>query len=101
MSSPTPFPAPPVAPPKPYLSFLACVHEQTVNLYLSGNPIGIIKDGIFAVHQYAVGDTVRPIRFSDLSHPVPYQSVDELKAALKDMIDLIDLPMPPKPENKS
>lgn len=96
--------APPVpAPTRPYVSFLACFHPDVTNLYVNGLPIGLIEGGAFKVHEYMVRGNPRPLRFHDLAHPVPFKTVEELKASLIAAIQAIQIeePRPDKPEAKS
>lgn len=39
-----------------YESFLICFHEQHTDVYRNGLPIGIIRNGVFEVHEHTMPD---------------------------------------------
>ena len=68
-----------------YFSFLIVQHPDHAALYLSGFPIGIIRDGVFTVHQVVTpSGNRRDITMHDLGNLVvggcPFATIDELRA---------------------
>lgn len=78
-----------------YCSFLICRHPGITNLYLNGQPIGVIRKGVFEVHHIGAHPIIpRPITPRDLAQPFPFSSIAEMKAAFHAAIDAIQIEEP-------
>lgn len=49
-----------------YKSFLICFHQDHTDVFLNGLPLGVIRKGRFAIHEYILpsGQT-KPVEISD------------------------------------
>lgn len=48
-----------------YTSFLVCIHDSIINLYVEGLPIGTIQNGKFQVHHLTLPDgTKKPVEIN-------------------------------------
>ncbi len=86
----------------PYCSFLICRHPGlgVTNLYLNGQPLGVIRNGTFAVHHLGMHPIIpRPITPRDLAQPFPFASIAEMRAAFHAAIDAIVIEEPAAPVN--
>jgi len=87
-----PFPPPaPTKPARPYVSFLVCIHADKTDVYFNGLPIGKVTSEAFVPQVYSMGKEERVIRLADLNNPCPFNTVAELKAALIDIVEKIEL----------
>lgn len=77
-----------------YYSFLVCAHPEHVDLYYCGMPLGSITAHGFELHQFlnSATGTRRPLTLDDLPHPCPFETVEELKTALREFVGAIQLP---------
>lgn len=84
-----------------YFSFLLCFHEKVTNVYYNGRPIGVISNGKFAVAEVIQRGVKRGVRLSDLLDPCPFENVEELKNAVIDAIQSIQLAPEPNIHEKN
>lgn len=51
-----------------YNSFLVCIRDTHVDVYQNGLPLGIVKDGVFQVHQRTLPDgTKQPVKIDTVA----------------------------------
>ncbi len=61
-----------------YFSFLICFHEDRTDVFLSGQPIGVIRDGKFSIHQIVTpSGNLRDTTMRDLGNQVVVGGVPE------------------------
>ncbi len=78
-----------------YFSFLICRHPKQIDIYYNGVPLGLIREGVFVPHQFKLLDgTGRSVGLNQLPEPCPFNSVDELKAELSQIVSTIQLAEP-------
>lgn len=77
-----------------YFSFLICFHPGHADIFLSGFPVGVVREGVFHPHQIvSPAGNPRALTMRDLqglvTGPCPFQSMDELKEHLQKTISLM------------
>lgn len=82
-----------------YFSFLICFHEKHADIFLSGTPIGVIRDGQFRLHQIITpSGNLRDTTMRDLQNLVvggcPFATLDELKDHVGRAIAAMQMPSP-------
>ena len=63
-----------------YTSFLICDHGDHSEIYIEGNPIGIVRGSKFEVHCRNVQDQKQPVN-------VPAQTVERIAEIIQVIID--------------
>lgn len=80
-----------------YFSFLICFHEGHSDVFLSGYPVGVIRDGQFKLNQIITpSGNLRDTTMRDLQSIVvggcPFSTMDELKDHVNRTIALMRMP---------
>lgn len=68
---------------RPYYSYLVCFHQDHTDIFLCGQPVGVIRDGSFHLHQIVtLSGNTRPVNLGDFTNLVngkcPFNTVAEL-----------------------
>ncbi len=84
--------------PTAYFSFLICFHKDHTDLFLSGTPIGVIRNGTFHLHQIITpAGNLRDTTMRDLQNLVvggcPFDTIDELRERVA--LAIASMQMPP------
>lgn len=77
-------------------SFLICFHDNAIDVFLSGMPVGVVKNGQFKLHQVADSKgNPKDISMENFKHlpysKIPFETIEELKEKLIELISLINL----------
>ncbi len=74
-----------------YFSYLVCYHPGHTDIYITGVPVGVIKDGIFLPHRFKMpnGDS-RQVCIEDFPQD-SFKNEEDLKMFLNNVVSTIRL----------